>query len=131
GVLRLMGPGRGALVPVVEHGVVDGPTRDRAMSYSRQAVERVASTGGSLLIQDAPSQPEAMSNSVMDLGLRSIVCVPLYVGGKVFGVVYLDDSRRPDAFSDNDRGLLEGFAHLMAVAIEKSRGHEEINRANE
>src|SRR5262245_54568095 len=43
----------------------------------------------------------------------------------------MDDSRRPDAFSDADRGLLEGFAHLMAVAIENSRGHEEVRRANE
>ena len=47
------------------------------------------------------------------------------------GAVYLDDSRRADAFSVDDRGLLEGFAHLMAIAIEKSRGHEEVRRANE
>jgi len=32
--------------------------------------------------------------------------VPLYVSGKVVGAVYLDDSRRPDAFSDADRALL-------------------------
>jgi transcriptional regulator with GAF, ATPase, and Fis domain len=68
---------------------------------------------------------------VLDLRLRSIVCVPMYLGGRVVGAVYLDDSRRPDAFSDADRGLLEGFAHLMAVAIENSRGHEEVRRANE
>jgi transcriptional regulator with GAF, ATPase, and Fis domain len=130
-VLLLADAQTGVLVPVVERGGVDGATRDRAMSYSRQAVERVARSGGSLLIQDAPSDAQAMSDSVADLGLRSIVCVPLYVAGKVVGAVYLDDSRRSDAFSDADRGLLEGFAHLMAVAIEKSRGHEEVNRANE
>jgi two-component system response regulator HydG len=55
----------------------------------------------------------------------------MYLGGRVVGAVYMDDSRRPDAFSDADRGLLEGFAHLMAVAIENSRGHEEVRRANE
>ncbi len=131
GVLLLMDAHTGSLQPVVEHGAVDGATRDRAMSFSRQAVERVARSGGPLLIHDAPAQPEAMSDSVVDLGLRSIVCVPLYVAGKVVGAVYLDDSRRPDAFSVDDRGLLEGFAHLMAVAIEKSRGHEEVSRANE
>jgi transcriptional regulator with GAF, ATPase, and Fis domain len=131
GVLLLADAQTGNLVPVVEHGAVDAATRDRAMSYSRQAVERVARSGGSLLIQDAPSDAEAMSDSVADLGLRSIVCVPLYVSGKVVGAVYLDDSRRPEAFSDADRALLEGFAHLMAVAIEKSRGQEEVHRANE
>jgi len=67
----------------------------------------------------------------MDLGLRSIVCVPMHAGGRVLGAVYLDDSRRPSAFGDDDRRLLEGFAHLMAIAIEKSQGHEEVQRANE
>ncbi|HVP14184.1 MAG TPA: sigma 54-interacting transcriptional regulator [Terriglobales bacterium] len=131
GVLLLADPQTHELVSVVEHGAVDGATRDAALSYSRRAVERVARSGGSLLIGDAPSDPEALSDSVVDLGLRSIVCVPLYAAGKVIGAVYLDDSRRAEVFSEADRGLLEGFAHLVAVAIEKSRGHEEIQRANE
>src|SRR5436190_7398250 len=120
----------GGLNPVVEHGPIDSATRDEALGYSRRAVERVTRSGGSLLVTDAPSDPDAMSESVVHLGLRSIVCVPLYVAGKVVGAVYLD-ARSADAFSDADRGLLEGFAHLMAVAIEKSRGHEEVQRANE
>jgi len=101
------------------------------VSYSRRVVERVTTSGGSLVISDAPSDPRAASESVLDLRLRSIVCVPMYLGGRVVGAVYMDDSRRPDAFTDADRGLLEGFAHLMAVAIENSRGHEEVRRANE
>jgi Nif-specific regulatory protein len=131
GVLLLADPRSGRLEPEVEHGAVDAATRDRAIGYSRRVVERVARSGGSLLIGDAPSDPDSLSDSVVDLGLRSIVCVPLYVHGRVVGAVYLDDSRRADAFSDADRGLLEGFAHLMAVAIEKSRGHAEVQRVNE
>ena len=131
GVLLLADAQTGNLVSVVEHGAVDAATRDQAMGYSRRVVERVARSGGSLLIGDAPSDPEVLSDSMVDLGLRSIVCVPLYLSGSVVGAVYLDDSRRPDTFSDEDRGLLEGFAHLVAVAIEKSRGHEEVRRANE
>ncbi|TMQ68845.1 MAG: sigma-54-dependent Fis family transcriptional regulator [Candidatus Eisenbacteria bacterium] len=131
GVLLLAEPENGRLVPMAEHGAVDAITRRDAVSYSRRVVERVAESGGSVLIGDAPSDPRAASESVLDLRLRSIVCVPLYLGGRVVGAVYMDDSRRPDAFNDADRGLLEGFAHLMAVAIEKSRGDEEVRRANE
>ncbi len=131
GVLLLADSQTGNLLPVVEHGAVDADTRDRALGFSRRVVERVARSGGSLLIGDAPSDPEARSDSVVGLGLRSIVCVPLYASGNVIGAVYLDDSRRSDVFSEADRGLLEGFAHLVAVAIEKSRGHEEVQRANE
>ena len=131
GVLLLTDPDSGRLVPMAEHGAVDASTRRDAVSYSRRVAERVAKSGGSVLIADAPSDPRAASESVMDLRLRSIVCVPMYLAGRVIGAVYMDDSRRPDAFSDADRGLLEGFAHLMAVAIENSRGHEEVRRANE
>jgi Nif-specific regulatory protein len=131
GVLLLADAESGRLSPVAEHGAVDATTRRDAVGYSRRVVERVAESGGSLLIGDAPADPEARSQSVVDLRLRSIVCVPLYLGGRVVGAVYLDDSRRPDVFSDADRALLEGFAHLMAVAIENSRGHQEVLRANE
>ncbi|MEK7330130.1 MAG: GAF domain-containing protein, partial [Candidatus Eisenbacteria bacterium] len=131
GVLLLADPENGRLVPMAEHGAVDAITRRDAVSYSRRVVERVTKSGGSLLIADAPSDPRAASESVLDLRLRSIVCVPMYLGGRVVGAVYMDDSRRPDAFSDADRGLLEGFAHLMAVAIDNSRGHQEVLRTNE
>jgi transcriptional regulator with GAF, ATPase, and Fis domain len=131
GVLLLADPEDGRLVSMAELGAVDAITRREAATYSRRVVERVTKSGGSLLITDAPSDPRAASDSVLDLRLRSIVCVPMYLGGRVVGAVYMDDSRRPDAFSDADRGLLEGFAHLMAVAIENSRGNEEVRRANE
>ena len=131
GVLLLSDPESGRLISMAEHGGVDASTRREAVGYSRRAVQRVADSGGSLLIGDAPSDPRALSESVVDLHLRSILCVPMFVGGRVVGAVYLDDSRRRDAFSEADRGLLEGFAHLMAVAIEKSRGHEEVQRANQ
>ena len=131
GVLLLRDAESGTFTPMAEHGGVDASTRRDAVSYSRRVVERVTSSGGSLVISDAPSDPRAASKSVLDLRLRSIVCVPMYLGGRVVGAVYMDDSRRPDAFSDADRGLLEGFAHLMAVAIENSRGAEEVRRANE
>jgi len=131
GVLLLADRESGRLEPVAEHGAVDAATRSDAMGYSRRVVQRVAESGGSLLVADAPSDPAVRSPSVLDLRLRSIVCVPMHLGGRVVGAVYLDDSRRPDLFRDEDRALLEGFAHLMAVAIEKALGHEEMVRVNE
>ncbi|MBI5171227.1 MAG: sigma 54-interacting transcriptional regulator [Candidatus Eisenbacteria bacterium] len=131
GVLLLVDEKSGALVPVVERGAVDAATRDQAVTYSRQAVARVAASGDSLLIPDAKTDPGGLSASMVDLRLRSIVCVPFYRAGRVVGAVYLDDSRRSLAFSDADRALLEGFAHLVAIALEKSRGQEEERRRHE
>ena len=130
GLLLLMDPETKRLEPCAEHGAMDATYRRDATTYSRAAVERVAESGGSLLIEDALTDARARSKSVLDLGLRSILCVPLFRGGHVVGAVYLDNSKT-GAFSDADRSLLEGFAQLMAIAIENSRGNDEVRRANE
>ncbi len=131
GVLLLVDRDTGQLEPMAEFGAVEAAMRSEATTYSRQIVRDVAHTGGSLLITDAPSDPRAASESIASLRLRSILAVPMFLGGRTVGAVYLDDSRRAHAFGESDRGLLEGFAQLMAVAIEKSRGHEEVRRENE
>ena len=130
GVLLLVDGDSDQLIEMAEHGAVDASTRRNAVGYSRRVVERVARKGGVVLLGDAFSDPASLSESVLDMQLHSILCVPMFVGGRVVGAVYLDDSRRAHAFSDDDRALLEGFAQLMAVAFEKSRGHEEVERAN-
>ncbi len=131
GVLLLADPVTDELTPIAEHGVLDDATREHALGYSRRVVRHVTETGKSIVIRDATEDSRLSSQSMTDMRLRSVLGVPLFVGGRVVGAVYLDDSRRPDAFSDADRGLLEDFAHLMAVAIEKSRGQQEIERANQ
>ena len=127
GVLLLFDRETGQLNVMAEHGAVDAKVRGQAMRFSRRVVQRVTESGGAVLIEDAPSDPRGVSDSVRDLQLRSIVCVPLFLGGAVIGAVYLD-SREAHHFGEEERGLLEGFAHLMAIAIETARGHEEIER---
>jgi transcriptional regulator with GAF, ATPase, and Fis domain/tetratricopeptide (TPR) repeat protein len=130
GVLLLLDDKTGQLVEMAEHGAVDATTRRSAAGYSRRVVQRVAESGGVVLMGDAASDPALVSESILDLHLQSILCVPMYVGGHVVGAVYLDDSRRASVFSEADRALLEGFAQLMAVAFEKSRGQQEVERVN-
>jgi len=129
GVLLLVDPESGELTPMAEHGAVDLSTRRNALGYSRRIVERVA-RGGAVLLEDVRSEPGSLSESILEMGIQSILCVPMYVGGRVIGAVYLDDARRMGAFGDEDRAMLEGFAQLMAIAFEKSRDQEEVERKN-
>ncbi|HET7226177.1 MAG TPA: sigma-54-dependent Fis family transcriptional regulator, partial [Candidatus Eisenbacteria bacterium] len=129
GVLLLMDAATGRLEPMAEYGAMDPTTRREAVGYSRQFVERVAAGGNALLVTDAAGDPSARSDSVTAMRLRSILCVPMYLGGRMVGAVYLD-SQKSQAFTEADRRLLDGFAHLMAVAIDSSRGQEEVRRAN-
>ncbi len=130
GVLLLVDPETKEPTILAEIGAVDTATRERALGYSRSVVKKVSESGRGLRATDALSEPGLDSPSVLGLDMRSILCVPLFVAGEVVGVVYLSESRS-HAFSDSDRRLLEGFAHLMAVAIDKSQSQEEVQRTNE
>ena len=119
------------LIPVAEIGALDQADKTDVLNYSRQVVKRVTESGVGLVTGDAATDPTLSSASIRTLGLRSIVCVPVHLGGLVIGAIYLDDSRRTGAFSEQDQSLLEGLSHLMAIAIERSRDHVEILAANE
>ncbi len=133
GVLLLVGEGHDnegdvSLHSVVEFGAVDAATRDHALSYSRDVVHRVRETGGSLVLRDARTEGDRLSQSMVTLGLRSVLCVPLFVRSRLVGAVYLDDTRRAETFGDAELTLLEGFAELLGVAIENSRGQARVRR---
>jgi len=131
GVLLLRDPESNELRVCAEYGAVDAVTKRKADEISRQAVERALGSGDSLVIHDPTRIPNANTASVLRLGIKSILCVPMFHGGQAIGAVYLDDSRRHGAFTESDRQLIEGFAGLMAIAIIKSRGADEVRRNNE
>jgi Nif-specific regulatory protein len=130
GILLLVNSETGDVEPIAEHGGVDAATRREATTFSRNVVRKVMRGDGAVLVSDAPTDPEIQSQSVTDLGLRSIVCVPMHARGRVIGAVYLDDARRPDAFGDEERRVLEGFAELLAIAIDTGRDQDAVRRAN-
>lgn len=89
---------------------------------SRGVVERVARDGQPFLNADAQSDSQLASRqSVMMLGLRSILCVPLSLKGKAIGVIYVDSRLRAGIFGPEDRELLTAIATSAAIAIENAR----------
>jgi sigma-B regulation protein RsbU (phosphoserine phosphatase) len=98
---------------------------------SRGVVERVAGEGKAVVTSDAQAEEWlAGRRSVVSLGLRSIMCVPLQVRGSPIGVVYVDNRLQAGIFSQEDLDLLQTVANTAAVAIENARLHErEIERA--
>lgn len=125
GALLIIDPETRRLTPFAEVGVVDADTRREALSYSRKVVKRVTESGIGLLTGDVGSEASITSLSLTELGVKSVICVPVNLGGHVIGAIYLDDSRRTGAFSEDDQSALESFSHLMAIAVERSREHAE------
>ena len=77
--------------------------------------------------------PDAMGSSlfadrksVRELSLRTVVALPILNAGRVLGVLYIDSHSIAHEFTPEDISLLEGFAALVAVALENARLHESL-----
>ena len=89
---------------------------------SRGVVERVAREGKARLTSDAKSdQWLSARSSVVILGLRSILCVPLQFKGATIGVIYVDNRLQAGIFLPADLELLSAIAASAAIAIENAR----------
>ena len=89
---------------------------------SRSIIERVAQTAQSVITTDAQSDPRfSGQESIVNLSLRSILCVPLQTRNRVIGVVYVDNRLRTGQFRQADLAGLTAFANQAAIAIENAQ----------
>ncbi|MBI4881026.1 MAG: sigma 54-interacting transcriptional regulator [Planctomycetes bacterium] len=68
--------------------------------------------------------------SIVNLGLRSVLCVPLRFRDEILGVVYIDNRLEAAAFSARDRDRLLAFADQVAVAVANARLFHELTDSN-
>jgi sigma-B regulation protein RsbU (phosphoserine phosphatase) len=102
----------------IDHETIDDP----GFQVSRGIIERVARRGQPMLTSDAQVDDRIMMRtSVMSLGLRSVLCVPLQVKGSTIGVIYVDNRLKAGIFSQADLELLNAIASSAAIAIENAR----------
>jgi PAS domain S-box-containing protein len=92
-----------------------------SFEISRSIVTQVATTGQPVLTTNAQMDPRFKAQeSVIGYNLRSILCVPLRVRGRITGVIYADNRILTGLFSDRDRDVLAVLAGQAAVAIENA-----------
>ncbi|MEW6072371.1 MAG: sigma 54-interacting transcriptional regulator [Planctomycetota bacterium] len=103
-----------------------------ASRLSTGIVRRVAEKGRPLLSVDAGSDArfEGMA-SVEDLRLRSVLCLPIGIDGRVEGILYLDNRLQRGAFTADDLDLAELFAGQAAIAIHNARLVAELRERNQ
>lgn len=105
---------------------------DPAFQGSRGIVEEVARTGRSMCVTDVADDIRFRSRrSVRELGLRSMMCVPLLVAGRVIGVAYVDSTRSLGQFFQTDLATVEALAAQAAIAIETARLYGDLRSKNE
>jgi sigma-B regulation protein RsbU (phosphoserine phosphatase) len=92
---------------------------------SRGVVDRVFREGQPLLTSNAQEDSRLDGRaSIVALGLRSILCVPLRHKGTNLGVIYVDNRLRAGIFTQDDLELLGAIASSAVIAIENARLYE-------
>jgi len=106
---------------------VSGP--DHPVHVSRALVRRVLIDGVAVLNTEG-SEPGSPPDG-HDPAVRTLLCVPLTVAGRSFGVIYLDSANPSAPFTNDDLQLLAAIAGLAAIAIENARQFERLGSENQ
>ena len=106
----------------VARGMDQKTIEEPQFQLSRSTVERVAKEGKPILTSDAQSDERLnLRQSVVLLGIRSVLCVPLKLKERVLGVIYVDNRLQAGIFTHADLELLTAIAASAAIAIENAR----------
>ncbi len=140
-------PGKSDLLPCPDCGHVHmmekgtlRHARPGEFRISNTVARRVLRDQESILYQDTHHDREInLAQSVIDLDLRSIICVPIRGQSGVAGILYVDSNRPGHAYTDDDMllstavgnaaGLALENAHLQRQMLDKLRIEQEIEHA--
>lgn len=112
----------------VARGMNQQDINDPDFQISRSIVEQVKRESQPVLTSDAMTDARFQAQqSVVSLGLRSILCVPLRNSSDgVIGIVYLENRLHTGMFSKADLDLLSAIASNAAIAIKNASLYEEL-----
>ncbi len=96
---------------------------------SRTIVHQVLETGQPAFVNNAQEEDQySSSRSIVDLGLRSILCVPLIIGERPYGAIYVENRSVSACFMEKDLQLLVELAELSANSIKNALNFLELSR---
>jgi signal transduction histidine kinase len=84
--------------------------------------------GVTLRVPDIAAHPDSHGFPPEHPPMRSLLGVPIGVGGRTVGNLYLTDKEAAVEFSDADQELVEMFASHAGIAIENARLHQEVQK---
>lgn len=130
GFLTLIDPDTGNLDLKAARNIEQETLQKKDMEISRTVVQSVINSGEGVVTTDAQSDPRfARQESVIIYSLRSILCAPLLVRGRIIGVIYVDNRAHSSLFTNDDLELLNAFAAQAAVAIDNALSYTRTDQA--
>ena len=99
------------------------------INYSKSIVNRAINEGKPVMMSDTSRvNPENLSDSIEQMNIMSVMCVPLVQRGEVVGVIYVDSIGLPEGFRKDDLQLLTGLSNTAAVSIENARLYSNLEQ---
>jgi transcriptional regulator with GAF, ATPase, and Fis domain len=100
--------------------------------FSRSISRAVMEGGRTVLIDDASrSEPYSGQLSIHKLELRSVLCAPLVTSDEAFALIYLENRRVPNCFSEEQRNLLDEVCALAAPRLRAAVAFSQAQRRAE
>jgi sigma-B regulation protein RsbU (phosphoserine phosphatase) len=122
GFLMLYNEAHGELEFKVARGLDRKDLESPEFQVSTSILRKVQRSHQPLLTDNAQHDDRfTRGESIMILGLRSILCVPIMVKDRFIGLVYVDNRLHVGLFNEGHRDLLAAFASQAGVAIDNAR----------
>jgi sigma-B regulation protein RsbU (phosphoserine phosphatase) len=101
---------------------IDGKDLGKNVQYSQSVAMRVQREGKGICLIDTANQGDiSLGQSILDLKLLTVMCVPLRVKDRMTGLLYVDSKASSKEFSDRDLTLFKALAGQVASAIDNAR----------
>jgi signal transduction histidine kinase/pSer/pThr/pTyr-binding forkhead associated (FHA) protein len=99
------------------------------INYSRTIVNRTLEQAKPVMMSDTSRvDKDSLSNSIEQMNIMSVMCVPLVHRGEVGGVIYVDSIGLPEGFRKDDLQLLTSLSNTAAVALENARLYSNLEQ---
>ena len=101
------------------------------VKVSRTVLRRVVEERAGLLITDAnrDQSPQQVA-SLAQLGVHSVLCVPLISAGSVLSTIYLDARGPSEHFDEHHLQVMSAVASLASLALENVRHFDALREEN-
>jgi adenylate cyclase len=120
GIVMRLGAERRGLYPECARSAIASRSDVEALrlGISHTIARKVVRERVSVLVTDAALDKRfKQASSIQDLQIRSVLCVPLWLGEQISGLIYLDHMMHAYAFTESDRDLLVAAANLAALGL--------------
>jgi signal transduction histidine kinase len=100
-------------------------------AISHTIVQTIREQRCAILSSDALTDPRFRSHdSVVRHAIRCLMCAPLLLGDQCLGLIQLDSSHGPQAFTDHDLEVLIAVAAQAALVVKQAQLLDELRATN-